>query len=261
MTQEIAILYCFPRSGGTVLNQCLLCGEGTVVLSEINPADSVLPPEYQAAEWFRLLSPLEATRQARKSYVSKIALIHRRAQAQQKRLCIRDWCAVNFLPGISPFTPRPSLVLEQRHYLRAAGFTLREAVLLRRSRSLYDSLRLYISPFSALSPRQFAQLYRPFLRATARMRRFYLEDFRREPTAILDKLCNCLNLSFPNDFTERFHSITTVTGNTTLATHPESASWRNIRPASHSFTCEKDDDSEPFSHLDKMAGYHDHQHD
>ena len=51
---EVSVYYCFARSGGTLINRCLGCIPGNLVLSEVNPMGSIATVESQATRlaWF-----------------------------------------------------------------------------------------------------------------------------------------------------------------------------------------------------------------
>ena len=266
MNYEISVFYCFPRSGGTLINQCLLCAPENVVLSEVNPARSVIEPEVQAADWFGLLSQKEAAQLRGRTYIERIEAIAHQARKHSHRLCLRDWVGVNFLPDTTKWSPAPSSVLEQKLYLERAGFRLREARVLRRSATLYSSLQAKIAACATLSEDAFAGAYRTYLEATAHAPTVHLETFTRAPRAELERLCKALEMAMPEDFESRFHLMQHVTGNTTLSTAPASATWKSIvgdgenSPASglpntdHTYRT-------IFEELDILAGYTDHPAD
>lgn len=256
MPDSLAVFYCFPRSGGTLLNQCLLCAPDTVVLSEVNPAGCARDPVQQAAEWFGLLTPAEAADATYLTYLEKIALIHARTRAAGRRLCLRDWPGLNFLPDITPWTGRPSERLEQALYLQHAGYTLREVVLVRRSAAVYDSLRTHVPELATLSPEAFAAAYRAFLAAVAGRPTYRLEDLATHQARTLAALCADLDLAFAPDFADHFHAMRHVTGNTTLPAPPASAAWTSIRPP-RPVTPPAAAAPGLFASLDRLAGYPD----
>lgn len=259
MPDSLSIIYCFPRSGGTLLNQCLLCSPANVLLSEVNPAGSVLEPEEQAAAWFQLLTPAQAAALKDAGYLEKISVILRQTRAAGRRLCLRDWTGLNFLPHTTPWVGEPSLQLEQRLYLRQAGYPLREVALLRRSRAVYDSLRQNIPEYRDLPLPVFARAYRAYLGQIAGVDRFFLEELTRDRQTAVRAICDRLGLEFAADFESRFHLVTSVTGNTTLLRRPESASWTSIRSHAKSPATPPPPTDAPsrelFAGLDNLAGY------
>jgi len=258
MSLSLPVFYCFPRSGGTLLNQCLLCSKSTVVLSEVNPAGSFLAIERQAGEWFGLITEKEVGQLGARTYLEKIALVARRCRDRQQQLCIRDWVAINFIPKLTPLAPACSGTLEQRAYLRAAGYDLREIVLLRRSGEVLHSLRKHMPGFTDYPLDRFAGQYRAFLRAVEGCPKFYLEEFTRDPDAVLRRICAALSLEFPPGFATEFHGQTHVTGNTTLQKPPPSATSaritslpRSARPRERLPAGSRD----VLAALDALAGY------
>ena len=258
MPKLISVFYCYPRSGGTLLNQCLLCAKSTVVLSEVNPASSFLSIEKQAHEWFGLISAREMAALAPKTYLEKVALVEQRCRRQRRRLCVRDWVAVNFIPKLSPLAPTASGVLEQRLFLQESGYELKEAAFLRRSRDIFVSLQKYMPGFQNYSVRDFAIHYREYLEAIGDCPKFHLEEFTCNPEASLRQICHALSLEFPKRFKEEFHSKQSVTGNNTLQTKPASAAASRIKASRAPAPWHR---AEParvqalFASLDTLAGY------
>ena len=257
MPRTLSVFYCFPRSGGTLLSQCLLCAKSTVVLSEVNPAGSFLPVERQAEKWFKLITTKEAAKLEKQTYLEKIALVAQRCESQKRRLCIRDWSAVNFIPRLSPQAPAASRVLEQRLFLQAAGYEIREVAFLRRSREIFHSVRQHLPGFENYTLTKFADHYGAYLRAVADCPKFYLEDFRRDSAATLRPLCQALGLDFPAGFETGFHGQEHVTGNNTLKIKPASAALARITAGSPAAPVRRESaaDRSAFAELDALAGY------
>lgn len=258
MSKNISVIYCFPRSGGTLLNQCLLCEPANVVLSEINPAGCVLAVERQAAEWFGLINAAETAGHDDRPYLDKISLVHQRAQEAGKQVCLRDWTGINFFAGISPWHGTPSLQLEQRTYLSHAGFTLKEIALLRRSKAVYQSILENIPELKDLTPEAFCSVYRSYLAQIPSVKKHRLEDLVGDKQNVVRSICIDLDLRYPADFETRFHTLKTVTGNNTLSKLPASAQWTSIRKseanpmaAQKLFSAQED----LFEELDGLAGY------
>lgn len=258
MPRSLSVVYCFPRSGGTVLSQCLLCHPDNLLLSEINPAGSVEVPEKQAAEWLGLVTATECTELRNRRYVDKIGHLHSAAVRAGRHLCVRDWSGVNFLPHISPRHGQPSRQLEQRLYLQREGYTLREVAFLRRAWAVYRSLCQHIPEYRDLPVADFCTGYEAYLRQLGSIPRFHLETFLREPRQTLTEMCAVLDLRIAPDFETRFHTIRQVTGNTTLAAAPASASWTNLRSQPVPSGLEisfPDAVLKMFGQLDHLAGY------
>ncbi|MDB6093575.1 MAG: hypothetical protein JWM32_1137 [Verrucomicrobia bacterium] len=258
MSDPISVIYCYPRSGGTLLSQCILCEPNNIVLSEVNPAGSVVPVEAQAAEWFHLLTESESKALAGLSYLEKIREICQRTRRAGFGLCLRDWTGINFLDGISPWHGRPSYILEQRFYARRGGLDVKEIAFVRRSEAVYASIRGNIPELANLAPEDFVESYEKYLMAITDVPKFFLEDFITRKGEILAKICNALGLRFAAEFEKRFHEIKTVTGNTTLPNPAASASWSTIRTKSRPEKTRKAAESLPAAkatELDRLAGY------
>lgn len=251
---NISVYYCFPRSGGTLLNQCLLCHDQNVVLSEINPADSVIHPADQARDWFNLISDRAGTsRMNDLFYNDAIHEISETCAGQGKHLCLRDWSGPNFVPGLSPWVDQPSLQLEQKIYLQYSKLKFQEIVFLRRSRAVFDSLRKNIPECAHFTIRHFEAAYRPFVTLTQGMDRFFLEDFIKNSPAQLKAICSRLGLGFAPDFSGRFARQTKLTGNTTLPKPAPSSTWTEIKAPA--LPREESHPHPVFEELDLLAGY------
>ncbi len=253
---NISVYYCFPRSGGTLLNQCLLCHDQNVVLSEVNPAGSVIHPAQQAADWFDLI-PDKATLEGltKLPYLEVIAKIAEFSHRAGKTLCLRDWSGPNFFAGLSPWLDEPSLRLEQRLYLDHTLEARKEIVFLRRSRAVFASIKTHVPECAELSMEHFSSVYRLFLRQTHDLPRFFFEDFVRDSATQLEMICKALGMAHAPDFSDRFSGESRVTGNTPLPRPTASATWTEIRvpPSPRNEIPE----SPLFRELDLLAGYAD----
>ena len=251
---KISVYYCFPRSGGTLLNQCLLCDPQNVVLSEVNPAASVIHPAQQAHDWFNLFpDPATTARLMNSSYNDAVQAIAEACATTGKHLCLRDWSGPNFVPELSPWVDQASLQLEQRIYLQFAKFELRELVFLRRSQAVFDSLRKNVPECAEFTVKQFEAAYRSFLTRTQGMPRFFLEEFIQNSSGQLKSICAQLDLSFAPDFSTRFASQTKLTGNNTLPKPSPSSQWTEIK--SPNSPPEMTSFQTVFGDLDLLAGY------
>jgi hypothetical protein len=258
MTKNISVLYSFPRSGGTLINQCLLCAKDTIVLSEINPTLSVIDPILQASNWFRLFTNEEICQT--RTYLQQIKAIHEKTELTNSKLIIRDWSGINYLREISEWVPAPSFQLEQHIYLTHAGFELHEARVIRQSTQIFISLRKDIPQCANLSIESFAESYSKYLSDTAHVFTVHLEDFTQETQSYYTKLCSALSIEASPGVKEKFSKEIRVTGNTTISTKPTSAKWKTIH------ACQLPDvnketqaiietNQKLFRDLDTLAGY------
>ena len=95
---SVAVFISFARSGGTLVNKLLGVHPDCLVLSEVNPAASYKPVARQAFEWLGLVTEQETEAFGRLGYSAQLAELSRRAAQGHKRLVVRDWVTVNFLP-------------------------------------------------------------------------------------------------------------------------------------------------------------------
>jgi hypothetical protein len=179
--EEVGVLYAFARSGGTLVNQLLGSHPDALVLSEVNPAASCKPLTEQAQSWPKLIDPEGLAAVARLGYGAQIAHVHELSRRQGKRLLVKDWSTVNFMPGAAGVSVQPSGLLEQPIYLRQADLVPRGFVVCRRAMAVYDSMRSHLEPFADLDLMAFAQAYARFADAVRELPRVHLEDLQHKP--------------------------------------------------------------------------------
>ena len=228
----IPILYSFARSGGTLVNQLLGVHPQCLVLSEVNPAASYKPVPEQAVEWLGLVEAGEADEFAHRPYHRQIAELDRRAAKAGKRLVVRDWVTVNFLPGTAGEATVPSGQLEQALYLEHAGMRPVPIVVTRRSATVYRSIKSHFPHLEDLQPEVFANAYLAFARAVAGFPRVHLESLRARPQAAVAEILSAFELdASPGEaLLANFHAFQNCTGNTTLQMRSGSATAQRILP-------------------------------
>lgn len=226
------MLFSFARSGGTLVNQLLGVHPRCLVLSEANPAASYKPVVEQAVEWLGLVEPREADDFARLPYHRQIGELEARARAKGKRLIVRDWVTVNFLPGAAQDHTIPSGELEQPLYLERAGLRALPLVVARRGAAIYQSITQQFSHLRDLDAAAFASSYLAYARAVASFPKVHLETLRSKPAAALAEILRTFELDGAplEALLANFHEFRNCTGNTTLKTKPGSASARTILP-------------------------------
>ena len=228
----IPVLYSFARSGGTLVNQLLGVHPQCLVLSEVNPAASYKPVAEQAMEWLGLVEGEEADEFARHPYHRQIATLAERATRAGKRLVVRDWITVNFLPGTAGEATVASGELEQELYLEHAGLQALPVVVTRRSATVYRSITSHFPHLRDLRPEAFADSYLGFARAVSGFPRVHLEALRARPEAAVPEVLRAFQLdpSPSESLIGNFHGFRNCTGNTTLRERSGSASAERILP-------------------------------
>ena len=225
----LGIVYCFARSGGTLLNQCLGCHPSNAVLSEVNPAGSYLAPLWQAEHWLGLVNDQNRAKLAALPYEGQIARLATLAAASGRRLIVRDWSALNFLAGVMKGV-EPSGVLEQEAYLPRAGLELRRVVLSRRANGIFHSLRARIPQFLRLDHETFGKAYLAYAQSVCHYPVVHLKEFTLDPKPWMRRICAELGAAYEEDFQARFAQYRNCTGNTTLDVAPFSSTRRAIAP-------------------------------
>lgn len=229
---QVPVFHSFARSGGTLVNQLLGVHPQCLVLSEVNPAASYKPVAEQAVEWLGLLQPGEAGAFDGMPYDRQIAALRERAQAHGRRLVVRDWVTVNFLPGTAGGTLVPSGELEQELYLERAGLAPVAVVVTRAGAAVYDSIRRSFAHLHDLALDRFAEAYLAYARRVAHLPRISLEALRERPAETIAELLARLGLEpcDPRTLLDRFADFVNCTGNTTLAASSRSAGARSVLP-------------------------------
>ncbi len=250
----LGVIYCFARSGGTLLNQCLGCHPTNAVLSEINPAGSYFDALWQAEHWLGLLNKGNKNAIEPLPYDGQVAALARLSTKAGRRLIVRDWTALNFLIDVMKGI-EPSGVLEQEHYLARTGLGLRRVVLSRRAESVFHSLRARIPQFLKLDAETFGQAYLAYAQAVCNYPVVHLTDFTSDPKPRMRRICDLLDAAYEDDFPDKFSEYSFCTGNTTLAVETFSSTQREIAQV-------LPPDGAPshplFEEADKLLGYDTH---
>jgi hypothetical protein len=249
--KHISLYFAFARSGGTLINQLLGCEKSTLILSEVSPQKSVMPIEEQLLKWHHLIGNDEAVSMGKSSYLQKIDRAYDLCRKEGRRLCVRDWIVINYFPGIDPET-EPSYQSENLIYLEHAGYKVDHCAIVRRTDSLYRSLKQYIPYCANLNPEEFAEIYSNYVRFILDLKTpiFRLEEIQSSPREGIDEICSAMNLRKPESISD-FHQYEFCTGNNSLPAKPASASAVNIlRQKTENYPM-----ISSFIEIDKLLGY------
>jgi hypothetical protein len=211
----LAVLYCFARSGGTLVNRCLGAMPGNLVLSEVNPHGAVMPIEVQARDWLGLLPADEAGAFREQPYAEQIRALAAAAAGRGRHLVLRDWPSLNFVDGLYFPHHHASGLLEQDLYLRAHGLACPSAVVARRAAAVYASI---VRTFGHLrrTPSEFGASYLAYARAVAGRPIVRFEDLCRAPCRELARLCAALGVAYSDAFVQDFAAFDRCTGDNLL---------------------------------------------
>ncbi len=255
---HIPILFSFARSGGTLVNQLLGVHPDCLILSEVNPAGSVVSVAGQASDWMALIGPTEIEQFEALPYSQQVARLDELARLKNKTLVIRDWVAVNYLPGAAGHEIMPSGLLEQSIYLTHAGYTLRPLVVTRKAAAIYQSIRQNFDQLENLSAENFASSYLAYARAVSDYPRVSLESLQASPREALLYILKTLTLSTAHvdrQLTD-FSDFRRCTGNNTLAKPAATTHSRHITHSSCDLARGADFAGVPaFAEADLLMGY------
>jgi len=217
---RLRIIHQLARSGGTVVNRCLGCMPGVMLLSEIHPRSANRPDQFhalvQAHHWFGLLTEadrlmLEQRRAAHWhdwEFADSIALIQQRTSERNARLVIREYSNADFI-----LTPRNSPVYRSRleEQLRGRLPVLRTA-LVRHPLEQWRSIQDYRWSKDRMTLEDFLYGYRRFAEMIAEVGFVHYEDFCRDPDSVLQDLCRRLDVPYDNTYRQRLAEYSSITG-------------------------------------------------
>ena len=211
MPPTLRLLHVLARSGGTLVSKCLASMDGVMLLSEIHPrAGNRFSPVRQAADWFGLVSPDEAARlDGPTPLPAAIAFLRQRAEAQGRKLLLREWSHLDFYgpPFVAEPAWRSSLV-----GLLGEGFALRRAVLVRHPVDQLMSLGRLAALGGVLDLPRFLRGHRLLAEMAAETGFVRYEDFTHDPDAVLRRLCGLLDLGFDPGYARRWAAFDKITG-------------------------------------------------
>ncbi|NMF85924.1 sulfotransferase family protein [Nodosilinea sp. P-1105] len=228
---NLSVFYTFARSGGTLINRCLSCIPGNLVLSEVNPHGSPISISYQAHKWLELLSDSEVLTFERLTYTEKISYLSQRSVCRGANLIIRDWPTLNFLDNVIPSSLlEPSLVLEQELYLNYAQLKHQAIVICRQAADIYDSLKRNFCNFENLTVEVFSERYLEYAKSIVGYKIVHYETFCTNPKDTCQNICQMLSINYDERFLEDFYKFYQCTGDNLLHHPPRGVQLKDIRP-------------------------------
>ncbi len=206
---SIALMTCFARSGGTVLNRCLGCLPDVVILSELHhlgggtgrDGEALRTVHDQAWEWYGIELRHD-------EFIEALCELHDICKRQGKRLVLRDWVSADFIPhrfnGYEPggrLTTLPAL--GERLDVRPFAF-------------VRDGIDVWISR-RCPDPVEFFAQYRRYAEAIVEsgMPIFRYEDFCRKPEPTMRRICEAGDLPYSDAFRD-YESFAKVNGDVQL---------------------------------------------
>jgi hypothetical protein len=236
------MIHQLPRAGGTVICKCLGAMNDVTLLSEIAPYDgagartvlfhkgkapsiSLIPPAdsprggpavttvyhplYQACYWFRLVRPRELESLHRElDYVGIVELLHRRASERGETLIIRDWLYLDF--WAKPYVLEPTFQLSFADAL-AQRLRIKRVFTVRHPLDMWLSWRDHGSELE-LDFETFMRGCRRFAELAAGHGFYRYEDFVKQPSQILARICDDLEITYDETYKYRWFNHRLITG-------------------------------------------------
>ena len=255
---HIPIIFSFARSGGTLVNQLLGAHPDCMILSEVNPAGSVISVAKQASQWLELLKEEEAEQFKELPYSEQIVMLNERAKVKNKTLIIRDWVTANYLSGAGGQSVTPSYNLEQFTYLVRSGYSLQPLVVTRKAYQVYCSIKRSFSQLANLSEEDFLTSYLAYAHAVNAFPKVSLERLQSAPQETLRSILNSQTLStgYIDRQLESFADYHKCTGNNTLTKPVATSHLRKIVPVvSDSLADNNSANKAAFAKADRLLGY------
>lgn len=194
---SIAVMICYVRSGGTLLNRCLGSLPDVVMMSEVNPKSNdgkVEEKEYrtvkdQAKHWYDIDLKSEG-------YEENILELYDYCNKNNKKLIIRDFSFVDFNPcAFNSNVPVNKLytleLLKDKVETEPFAFT----------RDSIDACVSWI-PLRIKKTKSFFKLYRNYSEAVVDngMPLFKYEDFCADPDKVMKEICESVNLNYSDEY-------------------------------------------------------------
>jgi len=206
VNRKIAIVLCYARSGGTLLNKYLANIDNVVILSEAHPIHNkkggIHSIKTQAKEWYgiNVLSD---------DYVEQVCEIKKWCDKNNRYLIIRDWSYIDFsksnLNGENPPISSTNIkILESQFELNKIAF-------------VRDGVDVFLSQDKAV--KVFSQEYLSFIKYLKNnsITIFKYENFVSSPADQLSKILKSLDISPVNKVSESGSNVQNVVGDTGLS--------------------------------------------
>ncbi len=213
----LILMICFARSGGTLLNKCLGCLPGVVIMSEVNPAGggagrgtALRTIGEQAREWYGISLSSQ-------NFTDSVLELHDICLQTGRRLIIRDWTFINFSHTGGPGRLLALEALQEKTNIIPFAF-------------VRDAVDVWISR-GMPAAEEFFTLYLCYIRRILDhgIRCFKYEDFCRSPEKVLGELCAMTRLVFSANY-KKYASFSNVNGDVQTGSGSRGMRQRAIAP-------------------------------
>lgn len=201
---EIGVLYCYARTGATLVNQILGCNPDNLVISEVNPTLGYDSPIQQAKQWYGYDGPMTAEAM----YIEQIIEIKKFAVKNNKNLVIRDWSYVDF-QGFPFVTPTYKSTQQEELGL---NFRLNECAMVRHPFDVFVSVNKIESTNGMLPMQSFVKGYDAYTKFAHEVGYIRYEDLCQDPVNTAETLALLLKADIEPDFLTKFSSFKNYRG-------------------------------------------------
>lgn len=198
------------RSGGTLICRCIGSMDGVRLLSEIHPQghrNKQFNAVRQYQDWY---ADLGITNVRALPFVDSIELLYRHCEQNNAVLVLRDWAHIDFIGPPSRRAPGFELALDKK---LAHEFDLLHCVIVRHPMEMWRSMRkMSVIIDNDITLEQHLSGYHKYLQQVNQFPLIRYEDFTREPTVIMERICRFLELPFDADFMDKWPENNRITG-------------------------------------------------
>lgn len=219
-----------------MINRCLGCMSGLVMLSEIHPGNGNQLNDFnalvQAGRWFDLLTVADKEVLRRQQaenwpdweFLDSIRLTQQRVIERGAHLLIREFSHADFMQ-----TPRTNPTYRSQVWEHLRGeYHVRRAAVVRHPLDQWRSMQSYRWARNRCTLEGFLYGHRRFAEMSVETGFVRYEDFCRNPAKALTQLCENLNVPFDAAFSTSWANYTKVTGDESRA--PSGAILARTRP-------------------------------
>lgn len=197
--EPVRWLYCYARSGGTLLNQCLAAMPDTVVMSEVSTFGNgtgkeniSLSLQEQAKKWYGI------ELRSKEFYVAITELLNHCNQIG-KKLIIREWIYASY-HAIESNRYNPPKSLQSIQRLTHLNIPVQSIALVRNT---YDVWISRGTPRMNTFAEQYSNYVKDILRHKIKIYKY--EDFCTNPLKEMKSICDYLKIPFDTNFIHTFH--------------------------------------------------------
>ena len=224
---SIILMICFPRSGGTVLNQCLGSLPDVIILSEVNPLgggtdgseESLNTIKAQSKQWYGI------DLKSNENNFVKSTIELERLIGSNSKLIIRDWTYINYFPDVKNNFEPPKQLLS--YEVLKDETNVIPFALIRDTIDVWISCKLRWN----FDISYFAEAYLEYIVniLNNNLKIFKYEEFTKAPTEVMKKICRYTELKYDQIYKE-YYKFKNINGDIQFGKTSRGIRIRKIRP-------------------------------